>query len=59
MFERVKNKITTARHMLSTVRIKPADILLVPFWFGVCGCVYYVAIVNSMHQHRQNMREQS
>ena len=57
MFERVKNKITTARHMLSTVRIKPADILLVPFWFGVCGCVYYVAIVNSIYQHRQNMRE--
>jgi len=57
MFERVKNKITTARHMLSAVSVKPSDILLVPLWAGMIGCVYYVAIVNSMRQHRQNMRE--
>ena len=57
MFERVKNKIATAQCMISDVSARPSDILLLPLWAGMIGCVYYVAIVNSMRQHRQNMRK--
>jgi|2_EtaG_2_1085320.scaffolds.fasta_scaffold31809_3 hypothetical protein len=49
-------KIKQAKEMLANADVSASDIILVPFWVGVIGCVYYVSLVNQIkelrHQHR-------
>jgi len=54
----VITKIKQAKEMLANTDVSVSDVMLVPFWVGVIGCVYYVSLVNQVKELRRQHREE-